>query len=325
MDKEASGSDKVLNEEFKVWRVGITFRVVMQLLVLVIVPMLLTSWMIETGELLPGKNIYFLIPILALVLVIPLARLISYFFINKDLAIVNKFCRQLRDGNYQIHFPLEAEKENEDQFIILLRNLTWMSLRLNQEHKEAQIRYNDVKDQYQEIEEDVRTDKLTGLFNRSHFDDILNRKAYYATVDDAPISLIFIDFDKFDEVNVTMGVEAGELILVHLAECLRKVMRLDSDTAFRFDGNKFGIILTRTDGRQAINVAERIMVLYREKQFGDVTLSMGIATSFFNSDSYKTEVVLLEQDADKQIYSAKVRGGNCIRRKVRVNLKSKIA
>lgn len=325
MIKVNSEINEKVNQNFKIWQVGITFRVMILLFVLVIIPMSLTSWLFETGILVPGKNAYFFVPILFLVLLQPMSRLIAHFFINKDLMIINKYCREIKDGNYQIHFSFKQENDNEDQFILLLRNLTWMSLRLNCEYKEAQVRYQDVKEKYDDMEVKARTDALTGLYNRRHFDDILSQKVHYSILNEYSVSLIFIDFDKFKALNDTLGHQVGDLALKTLANCLEQAIRLDRDMAFRFGGDEFAVILSEADEKMTKVVARRIARMYRESQVGETTLSIGIASSFFTQESHEEELLELIKNADSQAYEAKHLGGDCIQSISLLGLKHRIA
>jgi len=114
------------NRKFRVLRFGITVRFAFFLLQVTIIPMMVTSWMIESGYLMPGRNVYVGIPVFFLLLLVPFARLLADLVISRDLRIVNRFCMEIKRGNYGVYFDLCNEGEDEDQLTILLRNLTWM-------------------------------------------------------------------------------------------------------------------------------------------------------------------------------------------------------
>ncbi len=295
---------------FHVRRFGMTSRVAVLFLFLTLIPMIWTSWLIETGHLIPGKNLYFALPILGFILLVPLARLAAFHLINKDLLIINQFCREIKNGNYQVSFDLDNEGEDEDQFLVLLRNLSWMSHNLGKKQHEHQHRYYCVKEQYNAMEAQANTDALTRLFNRRHFDHMLPVVADKAAANNTLTSLIFIDCDKFKQVNDSLGHHMGDQVLIHLAESIRGALRTSSDLSFRLGGDEFAVILQDTGQEQAEKIAQRIRQMYKECTIGETTLSLGVATDRFTTDGCGAQITKLIQTADKQTYHAKKRGGD---------------
>jgi hypothetical protein len=108
---------------FPVSRLSLTWRFSLLLLFIAVIPMVITTWWIETGSLMLGKNAYVAIPLFFLILIFSLARLLSNWVISRDIETINRFCLEIRKGNYNIHFVLDHEKE-EEPFVVLLRNLT---------------------------------------------------------------------------------------------------------------------------------------------------------------------------------------------------------
>lgn len=299
---------------FHVWRLGMTGRIALFYSTLVLLPMGMTSWMIEMGWLEPGRNIYFALPVLFLLLLLPLSRFTAHLLINRDLMVINRFCTEIKQGNYCIYFDIGNEQENEDQFLVLLRNLTWMSHGLARKHEAQQNRYQDVRKQCDIMEEQARTDGLTGLYNRRHFDELLARKAVQAARNDSPLSLLFIDCDRFKQLNDTQGHQTGDLALIQLARCMRLAIRLNCDFPFRLGGDEFAILMPETEGDEAAVVARRLRQLYSEHRFGDVTLSIGISTCRFSVPDCERQVHILVQTADQQTYTVKKKGGDGISR-----------
>jgi len=295
---------------FHVRRFGMTSRIALLLTIVTTVPMLGTSWLIETGRLVPGKNLYFAIPILGIILLVPLARLAAFHLINKDLLIINQFCREIKNGNYQVSLELGNEKEDEDQFLVLLRNLSWMSHNLGKKHHENQHRYHCVKEQYNAMETQARTDALTQLYNRRHFDQTTPFIADQAAANNTWTSLIFIDCDKFKQVNDSLGHHMGDQALTHLADSIRKAIRTQCDLPFRLGGDEFAVLLQDTDLHQAEKIAQRIRMLYRQCRIGQTTLSIGVATDRFIADNCGDQMRNLIQTADQQAYLAKKNGGD---------------
>jgi len=156
-------------------------------------------------------------------------------------------------------------------------------------------------------------DPLTELYNSRHFyaqlEDEIGRSERYVH----PLSLIFIDIDKFKGVNDTYGHMIGDQTLLLIAQKIRVSLRLQ-DTAYRFAGDEFTIILPETTAENASFVADRIQaemdkksLVIREKEIAKITLSMGIAE--YQRNEEKEQFV---HRADVTMYEAKKRGGNDI-------------
>lgn len=295
---------------FKISRLSITGRVAVFLGFVVILPMIATSWMIESGYLMPGKNAYIAIPLVCIVLLIPVARVLADFFINRTLKNVNKFCLEIKRGNYSVYFDLENERDDEDELRILLRNLTWMSHGLKVKQDEVRTRLKSAQQKALTMTEKARTDKLTGLFNRGYFDTLLVQKGKVTAIEKNQLSLIFMDCDKFKQVNDTLGHQVGDMVLKRLAESIRSGIRLSSDVPFRFGGDEFAIIMPATDTDAAMVVAERIHKVFGVNNVGKTTLSIGIASSRFYEGEIEAQVEELIKAADQQTYRVKKRGGD---------------
>jgi diguanylate cyclase (GGDEF)-like protein len=156
-------------------------------------------------------------------------------------------------------------------------------------------------------------DPLTELYNSRHFyaqlEDEIGRSERYVH----PLSLIFIDIDKFKGVNDTYGHMIGDQTLLLIAQKIRVSLRLQ-DTAYRFAGDEFTIILPETTAENARFVADRIQaemdkesLVIRDKEIAKITLSMGIAE--YQRNEEKEQFV---HRADVTMYEAKKRGGNDI-------------
>jgi len=154
------------------------------------------------------------------------------------------------------------------------------------------------------------TDPLTGLFNRRHFETIVesefNRTVRYKT----PTSCLMIDADHFKDINDACGHRAGDLVLRELSEivknCLRKV-----DTLARWGGEEFIVLLPRTSKEQALRAASRILTAVSDHEFADidrqVTVSIGIAN--VPEASLNTFEKFIDA-ADLALYKAKSKGRN---------------
>jgi len=163
-------------------------------------------------------------------------------------------------------------------------------------------------DLYAQMQQQALTDALTGCYNRRSFEMQLDRELQLATRLGQPLALLMLDLDRFKQLNDTVGHDAGDNALRLLAECFRQELRA-VDTAARFGGDEFALILPGADPDGALIVAERVrskIELILIPGFGPLSVSLGIATYPLQGNA-RTELV---QHADAALYSAKRAGRN---------------
>jgi diguanylate cyclase (GGDEF)-like protein/PAS domain S-box-containing protein len=151
-------------------------------------------------------------------------------------------------------------------------------------------------------------DPLTDLANRVRFTDRLDHALLLATRRSRPLSVIFMDIDNFKAVNDSMGHPIGDQILKAVALRVQGCLRV-ADTAARFGGDEFAILLEDMTSEGAVAVAKRIIEALREPfVLGDqevfVWASLGIAS---NVTGMSDNTELLRQ-ADIAMYVAKRAG-----------------
>lgn len=168
------------------------------------------------------------------------------------------------------------------------------------------------------LERQSLTDGLTGVANRRHFDQALERAWHKAKTDGAAISLALLDVDHFKRYNDTFGHALGDECLRAVAASLERAVRGGNDTReadliARYGGEEFAAII-HTDATHAPRVAERlragVQALGRAHPHGSngvVTISVGIVSLIPNDDL--TPQALIEA-ADRALYNAKAGGRN---------------
>lgn len=161
---------------------------------------------------------------------------------------------------------------------------------------------------YARVEQRSRTDELTGLFNRRHFEERLKeeigRHSRYGDV----FSLLLLDLDNFKTYNDIYGHPAGDTLLNQIGQIIKGSVR-SVDQAFRYGGDEFAVILPQAAMDDAYVVAERVRVQIAkemEEKESAVTCSIGVA-SYPADGMLSGELVTV---ADTALYYAKRPGGN---------------
>lgn len=162
------------------------------------------------------------------------------------------------------------------------------------------------------------TDALTGAANRKHFDETLQRFFEEATSSGKTLSLLFIDADRFKNINDTRGHQAGDAVLAELAQRLGGVVRA-TDLVFRYGGEEFAVLVPRADSHLAAGLGERLRRRVHDKLFQTgpspddqmaVTISVGVATFDPRGARRIAAPAELVRAADEALYAAKQLGRN---------------
>jgi diguanylate cyclase (GGDEF)-like protein/PAS domain S-box-containing protein len=157
----------------------------------------------------------------------------------------------------------------------------------------------------------ARHDSLTGLPNRFLFNERLEQALHNARRHNWLLAVLFLDLDRFKEINDTLGHPMGDLTLGQVARRLEAALR-KSDSLARLGGDEFGLVLTEpSDAQDALRVARKLLdalegpftVLARE-----IFLTASIGISLYPRDGQ--DGATLERKADAAMYRAKNRGRN---------------
>lgn len=180
-----------------------------------------------------------------------------------------------------------------ERTLILERNAAMQKLRESEQH-------------YQELS---ITDGLTNILNSRQFYNDLRTEAERSKRYTHPLTVLMLDIDDFKRYNDTYGHLEGDKVLVRFAGIMKSCLR-QSDTAYRYGGEEFAIILPVTTGVQGVAAADRIRTCLREEIFEPsrgtnvrVTVSIGVAEYFLGED-----VIDFLRRADQNLYEAKTAG-----------------
>jgi diguanylate cyclase len=162
-----------------------------------------------------------------------------------------------------------------------------------------------------------KTDALTGIANRKHFDEALRAAINHAATTKEPLCLVLVDIDFFKKFNDTHGHLIGDQVLRLVARELSEHTK-ERDTVARYGGEEFVFILPNATGDQAASVVERLrtsiqlrslVIRATREKLGQITLSFGL-TEYQPGD---TPVNLISR-ADKALFQAKRNGRNRLER-----------
>jgi len=160
------------------------------------------------------------------------------------------------------------------------------------------------------LRQQSRRDALTGLFNRRHLEESLEREMRRGARANQPVAAVMFDLDHFKTFNDTFGHEAGDSVLREIATLLSRSVRAE-DIPCRFGGEEFFLILPATSleggqiwAERLRSKARELTVLHNGKSLGMITISVGVAAFPLHGSSVK-EVIAT---ADGALYEAKESG-----------------
>jgi len=177
------------------------------------------------------------------------------------------------------------------------------------------LEYRNLYDQSQEYKKRATIDGLTGLWNYSHFQELLYREIERSRRYKYPVSLVMIDLDNFKRYNDIFGHVSGNVVLIQVGEIFKSFIR-KADTVSRYGGEEFVIILPHTERQRAYKLCDRLRKTIEKEAFegeesmpgGRITISSGVAT--FPDDAATAEELV--DHADKALYEAKRSGRNVV-------------
>jgi two-component system, cell cycle response regulator len=156
------------------------------------------------------------------------------------------------------------------------------------------------------------TDGLTQLYNSRYFYNQLKIEIDRTIRYQRPLSLLLLDIDNFKDYNDNFGHLEGDKVLVRMGQVIKTCLR-KMDSAYRYGGEEFTVILPETEGDEAATVAERIRSAIQKELFNPegqtapVSITISIGVTEFNRPE---EIALFVQRADRAMYQSKQSGRN---------------
>ncbi len=152
-----------------------------------------------------------------------------------------------------------------------------------------------------------RTDHLTGLYNQRFLYESLEKEMQRSKRFSRDLSVALLDMDGFKTFNDTFGHLEGDIALAQVGRALSRSIRAGQDTAFRYGGDEFLLLLPETGIEEASAVLERVRETAKMECRQPVTFSIGITRGEIHAD-----VPELMRAVDSAMYSAKESGGDRI-------------
>jgi diguanylate cyclase (GGDEF)-like protein len=204
------------------------------------------------------------------------------------------------------HLNCIAEQAKE---LLLLRVME--TLKSAEElHQEAEYLESKAK----KLEDSVKLDALTNIYNRGYMEISLKREFKLAKTRGYPLTIVMVDLDRFKKINDSYGHDCGDKVLKYAVNLLKKCIR-DSDSLFRYGGEEFLLMLPNTGIEGAKSISNRLIKSFNNNKFEYknnqtifITASAGIAIQGESYDFDESSDLL--NVADQCMYEAKQNGRN---------------
>ena len=265
-----------------------------------------------------------------IILLIALGEFIALsYIIIRPVSIITESLDNNVDENGQItgDIPLESRDEfghlagqfNQlrgqlnDANLALQSKIDVADNQLLETNKQLLKQSEELKQINEEFKQLSITDPLTGLYNRRHFEDLMNTEIAMSIRYGDTNSLLVLDIDHFKKTNDTYGHQGGDIVLKEIAQILKQNMR-KTDILCRIGGEEFVAFCKRSDKETSTDIAEKLRRAVANHQFdlGEekiyITTSIGIA-SFPDKEKTGNKDELFKR-ADIALYNCKRNGRN---------------
>ncbi len=170
----------------------------------------------------------------------------------------------------------------------------------------------------------VIADVKTGLYNRTHFNRVLDNEISRAEYIDRGVALIFVDIDDFNAFNRDFGLEAGDTMLSAIAEKIRQVIKeceegcaSETNIIARYGGEEFAVLLVQDrmcespTPEYSLEIGQALQVAIGAIELDGAGVSASIGIAHTDEAGYSAEAML--SSADSALQAAFIAGGNAVR------------
>jgi len=206
----------------------------------------------------------------------------------------------------------EAINTGASDFVIKPVRLQELMLRLKRVLNERDLSKERIR-MMQKLQKLAVTDGLTKLYNSRSFYSQLETEVDRFNRYGHPLTLLLLDLDHFKDYNDSYGHLEGDKVLVRFSQIIKSCLRAN-DTAYRYGGEEFTVILPETGGEEARTVAQRIRAALEAERFSplneeDVKITISIGVTEYQ---HKEELSTFIRRADKAMYRSKQKGRNMV-------------
>jgi len=281
---------------------------------------LLTAWLIFIVTLtLKAINFIGLISFPSMLITIVTASYILQFLLWGSIILndyISKKAHKNEENNQLINELQIQNQETNNSLIQHHQEHLDLEAIINERTFELNVTLRELQETNLQLQEQATNDALTGVKNRKFFDQRLIAEYRLSRRQHTPIALLLLDVDKFKLVNDNYGHLTGDKVLIEICNIASKMLKRPNDYVCRYGGEEFAILLSHTDEKGAVKVAQTIRqkiessTIKTTNESLQVTVSIGVSVLMI--DKATPETLLFEQ-ADKALYFAKESGRNNVK------------
>ncbi|HHO56755.1 MAG TPA: diguanylate cyclase [Trueperaceae bacterium] len=239
--------------------------------------------------------------------------------INKELANSYKIIKNYKKAYRHLseHVKIRAELFERDSYnrtqTLLVRHKIAQDDKdreIMRRNRELQIANENLKILTQRLEKQTKEDSLTKLYNRRHFDNILEKEFKRSHRYQKPLAVMICDIDNFKQVNDKFSHSVGDQVLIQIAQIFKNNIRAN-DTIARFGGEEFIALFPESNADKALEICERLRISVEKHPWHKInpelkiTISIGIC-----DDKTLANGEAMISKADDALYEVKESGKN---------------